>query len=206
MVSQGKDVSKKKTWQMTESKACDVALFTFSPNSMSCNGGLSAWRRLRYEQKLKLPINCKSTSHNQHFFALKICLFIKIWKWIALAKEDPPLDAMTVDYISKHMKTSKICLLILSISENHKRASASKVSGCYLDYKISESIYTYQLRFCFILSLNIPTSDEINTFLTCISCLSGDFDQTSSAPHSPIFSRSCRLLIMKNRHKNLTMN
>ena len=39
---------------MNISKACDVALFTFSPNSGSCNGGSSAWRRLQYEQKLEL--------------------------------------------------------------------------------------------------------------------------------------------------------
>ena len=47
---------------MIDSKACDVALFTFSLNSASCNGGSSARRRLRYEQKLELPINRKSTS------------------------------------------------------------------------------------------------------------------------------------------------
>ena len=48
---------------MNISKACDVALFTFSPNSASCNGGSSARRRLQYEQKLELPINRKSTTH-----------------------------------------------------------------------------------------------------------------------------------------------
>ena len=47
---------------MNISKACDVALLTFSLNMGSCNGGSSARRRQQYEQKLELLINRKSTS------------------------------------------------------------------------------------------------------------------------------------------------
>ena len=43
-------VSKKKTWRMTESEACNVALFTFL---LSCNGGSIAPRRLRYKRTTK---------------------------------------------------------------------------------------------------------------------------------------------------------
>ena len=34
----------------------------FSSNSASCNGGSSAWRKLRYKRRLELPINRKSTN------------------------------------------------------------------------------------------------------------------------------------------------
>ena len=49
---------------MTDSEACDVALFTFSPKSASCNGCTSAQRRLQYERKLELPINRKITRYD----------------------------------------------------------------------------------------------------------------------------------------------